>query len=177
MSAIVLRVLLVAAALAASGTEAAVINSQATHVTGNTWRYDYAVSNDGALTSEIYLFDILFDPGLYDEASLTIVSSPGIASGWDELILASGIGAPAAYDALATGGGIGNGESVAGFAVSFTWLGAGTPGPQGFEIYDPVTFDLLGTGSTAVVPAPAALWLMGTGLLAVGLRGRRRKAA
>ena len=178
MPAIVVRSLLLFALLAAFGAEAAVITYQATNVSGNTWRYDYTVSNNGAITSNIQLFDILFDPALYNEASLTIVSGPGIASGWDQLILASGASVPAAYDVLATGSGIGNGQGVSGFAVSFTWLGAGTPGPQGFEIYDPSTFDLLGTGTTTtVVPAPASFWLMGTSLLAAGLRARRKKLA
>ena len=151
MPAKVFSSLLLGAVLAASGAEAAVISYQATNVSGNTWRYDYTVTNNGAITSTIELFDILFDPALYNEASLAIVSGPGIASGWDQLILASGVAVPAAYDVLATGSGIGNGQSVSGFAVSFTWLGADPPGPvsQDFEIYDPVTFDSLGTGTTS----------------------------
>lgn len=174
MPTLAFRSLLLASALLACASQAAVITSQSTQVNGTTWRYDYTLSNNGAITSEIYLFDILFDPALYEEASLTIVSATGISSGWDELILASGTGVPAAYDVLATGGGIGQGESVAGFAVSFIWLGTGTPGQQGFEIYDPVTFQLLGSGTTAAVPAPATLWLLGTGLLAAALRSARR---
>ncbi len=172
-----LRSFLLAAVLAAPGAHAAVISYQVTNVSGSTWRYDYSVANDDTITSEVRLFDILFDPALYSEATLTIVSGAGIDAGWDQLILASGIGVPAAYDVLATGAGIGNGQAVSGFAVTFTWTGAGEPGAQQFEIYDPDTYALLGAGATTpVVPAPASLWLMGTSLLAAGLRARKRSA-
>ena len=168
--------LLLAAALAASGTQAAVISYQATQINGTTWRNDYTVLNDGPTSSRIRLFDILFDPALYKEVSLTIVSAPAIASDWDEMILASGVGVPAAYDVLAKGGGIGGGESVSGFAVRFVWLGTGTPASPRFEIYDPITFGLISSGTTSPVPAPVALSLLATGLVAVGLRAGRRKS-
>ncbi len=173
------RLILIAAVLCVAQAKAAVITYQATHVSDSTWRYDYTVSNDGAITSEIRLFDILFDPAFYSELSLSIVSDAALAPAWNQVILASGIGVPAAFDALATGIGIGNGQAVSGFAVTFTWLGTNPPGPgaQNFEIYSPSTFALLGTGTTSAVPAPAALWLLGTGLLAAGLRARRRRSA
>ena len=122
---------------------------------GSTWRYDYIVANDGSITAEIALFDILFDPELYAEASLVIASEPAVASAWDQQILASGIGVPAAFDALALAEGIGIGQNASGFAVSFTWLGEGTPGEQPVEIYDAGSFALLGTTMTTPVPAPA----------------------
>ena len=65
-----------------------------------------------------------------------------------------------------------------GFAVQFTWLGAGTPGAQPFEIVDPDTFQTLESGSTTVVPLPATGWLLGwaTGLIAWRARNRARGA-
>lgn len=176
MPALAFRSFVFATALVATGVaEAAVIDYQVTNVSGSTWRYDYTVSNNGAITSEIYLFDILFDPVLYDEDSLAVVSDSGLTFSWDQIILASGVGVPAAFDALVDGGGIGTGESISGFAVTFTWLGAGTPGPQGFEIYDPQTFELLGEGTTTVVPLPATAWLFATGMAGAIRRAKRRK--
>lgn len=152
---------------------ATTITYQASFVSGSTWRYDYTVANNGAITGEVRLFDILFNPALYDEPTLVISSASGIAAGWDEQILASGLLVPAAYDVLAKGGGITTGGSVSGFAIQFHWLGTGTPGAQGFEIYDSVTFDRLGTGTTVPLPASAALLV--SGLLGLVAAARRRR--
>ena len=177
MSARALPLMLLVAALCVGEAGAATITYLATPLGGSTWRYDYIVANDGSITAEIALFDILFDPELYAEASLVIASEPAVASAWDQQILASGIGVPAAFDALALADGIGIGQSASGFAVSFTWLGEGTPGEQPVEIYDAGSFALLGTTMTTPVPAPAAAWLLGTGLAAGALRARRRVRA
>jgi hypothetical protein len=176
MAVLAARSLVFAIALVASSAHAAVIRYQVTNVAGTTWRYDYTVVNDGSPAGNIRLFDIDFDPALYDEASLAIVSGASITASWDEMFLASGLNVPAAYDVLATGSGIANGQSVSGFAVSFTWLGAGTPGAQAFQIYDASTFALLGTGTTTAVPAPAASWLLATALSVAAFRIRRRHA-
>ena len=140
---------------------------------GNQYRYTYTVMNDGSTGGAVELFDILFDPAIDDELSLTIVTGDPPASAWSEQIIASGILIPAAYDALALSGGIPISSSETGFAVEFAWLGTGTPGAQGFEIYDPITFDLIETGTTTVVPAPSAGLLLFTGLLTL-LRASRR---
>jgi hypothetical protein len=154
------------------GNQAAVINYEASNLGGDTWRYDYTVTNDGSTTALVGLWDILFDTASYAESSLSIVSSPALAAAWDERILGSGLLIPAAYDVAAISGGIATGQSRDGFAVQFRWLGAGTPGPQPFQIFDPNTFGLLGSGTTAVVPLPATIWLLATGVAA--LAGRRR---
>lgn len=142
---------------------------------GNQYRYDYSVTNDGSLGSgaAVQLFDIFFDPASYLESSLMIATPVPLGQDWDQLILASAPGVPAAYDALALAGGIADGTTVAGFAVEFSWIGQGLPGAQPFEIYDPVTFALLEQGiSTSPVPVPGALWLFVSGLGA--LAGFRR---
>ena len=143
---------------------------------GTQYRYTYTVTNDGTTGGAIKLFDVFFDPALYDESSLTIVTANPPASDWDQLILASGIAVPAAYDALALSGGIPINGSQAGFAVEFAWLGVGTPGAQDFAIVNPITFDTLETGTTttSVVPLPAALPLLLTALGGVGVFGRKR---
>lgn len=156
---------------------AAIITYEAVNVAGNTWRYDYTVTNDGAITGEIELFDIEFDTALYDESSLASVSGAAITSAWDETFLAAGVGVSPYYDVLARSSGIATGESAGLFAVTFTWLGQGTPGAQVFEIYDPDTFELLGSGSTSAVPLPGAMGLMLPGALALAARARRRRRA
>ena len=48
-----------------------------TSLGGNAYRYDYSIANDGSLGAgvPVELFDIYFDPTLYLESSLNIVSS------------------------------------------------------------------------------------------------------
>ena len=142
-----------------------------THIgTGNTYRYDYTVTNDGSLGANvpIKLFDIFFDPALYAENSLAIVTSGPLAAQWSEMILGSVGTSQPAFDVYALGAGIPVGATATGFAVQFSWLGQGLPGPQPFSISDPNTFEPIGGGTTT--PEPYAFW--GVGLLL--LWGARR---
>ena len=141
---------------------------------GNGYRYTYTVTNDGTTGGAVELFDVLFDPALYDESSLTIATNDPPSSSWDQIILASGLSVPAAYDALSLTGGIPIFGFETGFKVEFQWLGADLPGAQGFAIYDPVTFDLLESGNTTVVPLPGALPLFLSALGGIGVFGRKR---
>lgn len=148
----------------------------------NSYRYEYTLTNDGSLGNDFVIdsFAILFDPDLYNETSLTIETSEPLASDWDELILASGVGIPAAYDVFAPAGGIAVGTSISGFAVQFDWLGAGMPGAQDFEVYNPDTFGLVSTGTTqtpamsVAEPNTLALLLIPT-ILLITLGSVRRK--
>ena len=158
---------------------ATVIDYQLVPLGGNSYQYIYTVQNDGSLGAgtSISEFDLLFDPTLYDESSLTLASPTTISGNWSEIFLASGLSVPAAYDALATSAGIGVGSGVTGFAVDFTWLGPGTPGAQPYEIYDPNSFVLLEQGTTvavSAVPIPAALWLLASGIAALLAMSRTR---
>lgn len=108
------------------------------------------------------------------------------------MILFSVPGDPTAYDAFSATTGVTVGQSISGFTVEFDWLGSGAPGTQSFEIYDPVSYDLLEQGTTAqkaVVATTAqniptlsewvlillmgALLLVGNGLRLNKLWGRR----
>jgi hypothetical protein len=140
------------------------------------YRYEYTIHNDGSLgtSTSLALLDLLFDPALYQESSLTNVSAATLATNWSQQFLASAPDVPAAFDLMAKGVGIPVGGQVSGFAVEFHWLGAGGPGNQPFEVYDAVTFDKLEQGMTSAVPEPET-WLMllaGTPLL-VALSRRR----
>ncbi len=176
MNSIVARLLAFALLTTAGVSHAGILDYTLTPLGGTSYRYDYTVTNDGSIAPTISLFDISFDTALYDESSLTNLST---APGWDILFLGSGIGIPAAFDAFATGPGIGLGESVGGFAVSFTWLGIGAPEAQAFQIYDSSTFDFLGEGASTVappstsVPEPGILALFGLGLVGLALKRRR----
>lgn len=169
----------------AGAARATSIQYQLTPLGGSHFRYEYTVKNDGSLGPGVplELFDIEFDPTLYLETSLTIVTPASLQASWSELILPSQIGVPALYDVLATAGGLSVGQHVTGFAVEFDWLSSGQPGSQTFLVFDPVTFQPREVGLTVAAlppnpnpaPAPGTLLLALTGLATLGgWRARRR---
>jgi hypothetical protein len=129
---------------------AASIAYTATPLGGATWRYDYVVGNDAA-SGDIEEFTIYFAPGAYSN----LVSAA--TAGWDILVIQPDAQIPADgfYDGLSVGPAIAPGTSSAGFSVTFTFLGSGIPGPQPFEIVDPLTFVPLFAGSTVAGSDPA----------------------
>ena len=169
--------------LTAHPVKSALVEYNLTSLGGSSYQYDYTVSNDGSLGLgvDIEWFAILFDPSIYNEASLTIVTPDPPASDWDQLILGSGLLVPAAYDVFALSAGIAQGDSVFGFAVQFDWLGLGTPGSQSFEVYDATTFDLIYQGSTttatttSTVPTPSTLLLLLLSVLGLWLFKVKRR--
>jgi hypothetical protein len=169
-------------AIVASATfsaRATVVQYELGPLGGDAFSYIYSVTNDGSLGGgTIDLFDVRFDPFVYDETSLTIATPAPLADDWDELLLSSVPGESAAYDALALAGGIAVGQSAVGFTVRFLWLGTATPGSQPFVIYDPVTFEVLEEGMTVpAVPLPAAGWLLIGGVAALASLRRRKGSA
>lgn len=138
------------------GSSAAVVTFTPTMITGSRWMYEYTVSaTSGDPTIEE--FTIYFDPVRYSD--LAIASSP---PGWDPLVISPDTSIPADgfFDALALIVGISPGTAQDGFAVSFNFLGVGTPGAQRFEIVDRTTFLTLGTGLTSeaiITPSPSGI--------------------
>ena len=118
-----------------------------------------------------------FDLGIYE--NLSISASPadwdGIAIDPDPLFLPD----DGFADWLALGAVIGLGETLGGFSVQFDFLGADPPGPgaQFWEIVDPVTFDPLASGFTALVavPEPSSITLLAFGLFLIAIYSRRRR--
>jgi hypothetical protein len=154
-----------------------VISSALTDLGGNEYQYNYSVYNDGSLGANvsIQLFDIFFNPALYEAGSLDIVTPALLSSEWSQLALASVGTAPADYDVLALDGGIPVGDTVSGFAVQFEWIGQGLPGAQPFEISDPNTFDVLQSSETTLpgpTPEPSTFWMLAI-LIPIFLAGYR----
>ncbi len=142
-----------------------------TDLGGSQFQYEYNVTND-TLGVPIRQFTIWFDVELYDNLAITTEDPP--ASEWNEIILEkTGFGLPIGYDALADEGGVPPSETVGGFLLRFDWLGINIPGPQFFEIIDPVTSQTLDSGYT--IPEPATFLLLGLAGLGL-LRTRRARA-
>jgi len=133
------------------------------------WQYSYDVTNI-SLTPAIEEFTIWFDYELYDNLAVVMPDTP---AGWDQVVWQPEpvLEDDGGYDALALTLGIGTGESVSGFSVSFDWLGIDKPGSQLYEIIDTLTFETIDSGWT--IPEPATLLLLGLG----GVMLRRRKVA
>ncbi len=149
----------------ANTSSASTVSYDVTNISGNTWEYTYTVSND-TLAVDIEEFTIFFDYTAYE--NLALATAP---TDWDPLAIQPSTTLPddGFYDALALSGGIAAGGSLGGFTVRFDYLLGGTPGSQAFDIIDPITFATLDSGQTvlAAVPVPAAIWLFGSGLLAL----------
>jgi hypothetical protein len=132
------------------------------------------------LSPAIYEFTIYFDSHLYD--NLVIATPEPPAGDWDEIVWQPDPlwSIDGGYDALALGSGIGQGEAVSGFAVSFDWLGTGTPGPQWYDIIKPPNYSKPVDSSwttikpITIIPAPGAFILTVIGLSIIGFRKKHR---
>ena len=131
------------------------------------WEYTYDVTNI-SLIPPIEELTIYFDYGLYDNL---VVTTPETPPEWDQIVwqVEPVLNDPGGYDALANAENIDIdiGETLSGFSVSFDWLGTGAPGPQFYEVLDPVSFNTIDTGFTEPVPEPATMCLLAFGSLAL----------
>jgi hypothetical protein len=149
---------------------AATIDYEATNLGGNSWQYNYVVTNDtlGAPLEEVTIF---FDVTLYE--NLAVTASP---PDWGSLVVQPDTLLPADgfFDSLASVAGIPVSGSLGGFSVSFDYLGTGTPGAQPFDVVNPTNFQVLESGTTiAVIPLPASLWLLISAFGCLGFSARR----
>jgi hypothetical protein len=148
---------------------AASISYKVVNLSGNTWQYQYTPT-DLSFTN-LQGFTVFFDQNEYGP-----LSNPVANSDWDlmtadpDLTLASS----GFFDALAT---VMN-PSMASFTVDFVYHGAGTPGPQPWEVYSLDPLQVLNSGETVPIsgvpePRTSVLAALGCALLALGLRRRR----
>ncbi len=155
-----------------SAVQAVPMSYQTNKLTDNTWEYTYTVNN--TLPSAIDAFTVYFAPGRYE--NLVITGSPN--ADWDGLAVEPDSNLPddGFADWLTLGLPINAGETLSGFTVAFDFLGTGTPGAQSFEVMDPVTFAVLSTGLTVLIPEPGTLLLVALGLAGLFRRSSRRTA-
>ena len=166
------------ALLVAPASHAILIEYEALDLVNTTpgtdlWQYNYYVSDYVFLTDRG--FSIWFDSNGYNNLTLASTSPD-----WNALAVQPDILLPDAgyYDALAQ---IDHASLASPFSVQFTWLGNnGVPGSQRFDIYNLSNSSLLVTdsGNTVlrgtVVPLPASLWLLLSGIATVSWWARRR---
>ena len=169
------RVLAAIAGLLCIGLQpagATTVRYDVTNLSANTWEYAYTVNND-TLGFNIEEFTVYFESGLYQNLAIT---GPIAVPGWDPLTVEPNnfLNNDGFYDALAVTGGLAPGDSIGGFTVRFDFLGTGVPGSQLFEVVDPVNFTVLDAGQTSLVPVPAAVWLLGSGIIGLFAFASRR---
>jgi hypothetical protein len=144
--------IVIAFALAVSfgAANAASILYSVASIGGTTWRYDYVVLNDSTALP-IEEFSVFFEEGTFQ--NLVSLAAP---ADWDVIAVQpdATLSSAGFVDGLALAAGIPPGGTLGGFSVSFTYLGAGTPGPQPFAIVDPLTFATTASGSTTLFVAP-----------------------
>ena len=133
------------------------------------WQYTYEVKNLG-LADGIGEFTIWFDYGKYNNLQIKTPNPP--LGNWNQVVWQPDpvLHDAGGYDAIANSLRITLGQSVYGFAVSFNWLGTGTPGPQYYEIINPANFQTIESNWTT--PEPATLLLLGLGSLILFRKNR-----
>ena len=158
-----------------SMAHAGVVDYVATSLGGNAWRYDYTITN----TTPPIGFDeltVYFDVGKNGQLNAAIAPT-----GWDPIVVQPDPGIPASgfYDVLSLIGRIGDAATVSGLSVTFTYLAAGSPGAQPFELLDATGFTVVYAGMTtsaSAVPEPERWVAMLFGVTFILASQRRRRS-
>ena len=159
---------------------AAVVNVVTTSLGGTSYSASVSVTNDGTPTL-LTGFTLFFSETQY--SNLVLTGSPGT---WDALVIQPDVGIPAAgfLDSFVIdpANALANGQSIAGFNMTFNFLGQGAPSALPFDIVD-FNFNVVTSGAANVtrfvptpggnVPEPGTLWLLAAG--ALGIVAARRK--
>jgi hypothetical protein len=145
-------------------------------VGGNLWKYEYEIHNAG-LQPYVSWMTIFFDDDNVDHADYAPVPGAATPANWGVTIVEPTIPIPgfdnpwqARYVISDLAGIINAGETLGGFSLTFTWNEDYLPGAQNYQIGDGISE----VGETLVVPEPATLILLGSGLAGLVIFGRRR---
>lgn len=167
----IIAALVAVLSLSSQSASAVEIQASVANEAGATWVYTYTVTNT-SIAAGISEFRVFFPVGDFED--LEVVGSP---ADWDSIAIQPDPGIPddGFFDSLLLAGApIGLGESLAGFAVRFSFLGNGTPGNQRFDVLDPETFDVIASGESVTeteppvgVPEPGSAWLLIAGLMSL----------
>lgn len=166
-----------ALSLGATLAQATVIESAYTSLGGDAWLVDFRIINDGVPAS-FAGFSIDFP----NATNLMLVASPLT---WDSAVFQPDAGIPddGFLDSfvIEASNGLGLGQTLGGFQVSFNYAAGLAPGALPFVIND-ANFAPLAMGLTSVtaVPEPTTMLLAAFGLGVVALRtahGRRPQRA
>jgi len=147
-------------------------------VGGNLWRYDYEIQNLG-LSPYVSWMTVFVDDDNVDHSDYASLPGALAPADWTVTVTEPTIPIPGFdnpwrvhYEIAHVAGAILPGESLGGFSLSFTWKEDYLPGPQSFQIGDGISEN----GETQVVPEPATLILLGSGLAGLALFGRRKSS-
>lgn len=159
-----------------SSAQAEGIESIATSLGGNSWRYDYTITNS---TPSLAFDEVTI---YFDHTKYSNLRQAAVPSGWDPFVAQPDTGIPADgyFDVLNLGMPLAAGEVVSGFSITFDLFASAAPAGQPFDVLDSSTFELINSGmvvltSTSPVPEPGALtmMLMGMGLVCIAQRRAR----